>query len=350
MSEAPVETGESAREANTDGNPWVLDVGGSAGAGGWFRGNLHCHTTNSDGRLSPQDTADWFAAHGYDFLALTDHNRITDPSTVQTDRLTLLPATELTAGGGELGASYHLIALGLPVDAKLPPATTPAAESVRWLREQSAVVYVAHPHWSGLTVADMLALPVAGIEVYNGGTVLDSHKGEAAVHWDEGLARGAGWWGIAVDDTHWHTLDRGLGWVMVRAPEASPGALLHALAHGHFYASSGPQIKRVAVSSAPPETDGSVVVEVETSPCAAIYLLGYGSRNQFAFDREAAARGEIGATITTATFRVKGQAAKGKEQVEGARGRRLGSVPVQYVRVQCLDWRMRSAWSNPLYL
>jgi hypothetical protein len=326
---------QPATNASADGNPWALDLP----TGGWYRGNLHCHTTNSDGRLSPQETVDWFAGAGYHFLALTDHNRITDPAPLDGRGMCLLPATELTAAGGELGASYHLISLGLPAGAILPPATTPVRESLAWLRRRHAVVFVAHPHWSGLTVADITSLPpraVAGIEIFNGGTVLDSHKGEAVAHWDEGLARGHRWWGIAVDDTHWHTLDRGLGWVMVRAPDLTPAALLHALARGHFYASCGPEIRRVSVR---PELDG-VLLEVETSPCAIIYALGYGSRNQFAVNREAIARGELGATITTASFHVR------KEPAPVAGRPR----PAPYVRVQCVDWQRRSAWSNPIFL
>ncbi len=242
-----------------------------------------------------------------------------------------MTSTELTAQGGELGGSYHLISLGLAADAGLPPTTTNVVESVRWLRERGAVVFVAHPHWSGLTVTDLLAATEAGahgIEVYNGGTVLDSRKGEALAYFDEGLARGGRWWGIAVDDTHWHTIDRALGWVMVRATEPTPVAVLHALAVGHFYASSGPEIKHVAVSR-----DGdSVVLEVETSPCAAIYALGFGSRNQFEFDREAVTRGELGMTITSARFTLRPPGRGG------------------YVRVQCTDWQRRDAWSNPFYL
>ncbi|MBU6151765.1 MAG: hypothetical protein KGR25_09965, partial [Chloroflexi bacterium] len=53
-----------------------------AGPGAWFRGNLHCHTTESDGNVSPSDAAAGFANLGYDFLAITDHDRITDPATV----------------------------------------------------------------------------------------------------------------------------------------------------------------------------------------------------------------------------------------------------------------------------
>ena len=204
-------------------------------------------------------------------------------------------------------------------------------------------------HWSGLTVADLLALPsgaVAGVEIYNGGTVLDSQKGEAVTHWDELLARGARWWGVAVDDTHWHTLDRGLGWVMTRASDATPSAVLQALVQGHFYATTGPEIHSVAWAPAPgadgatERGTGDLQIEVETSPCGAIYVLGFGARNQFAFDQETAARGTPGGTITHASFRVRPPppAPDGRPR------------PAPYLRVQCVDWQRRSAWSNPLFL
>ena len=39
----------------------------------WYKGNLHTHTTRSDGRKSPEEVADLYREQGYDFLALTDH-------------------------------------------------------------------------------------------------------------------------------------------------------------------------------------------------------------------------------------------------------------------------------------
>src|SRR5262245_56971866 len=42
------------------------------------RGNLHAHSTNSDGDHSPEDVILWYRNRGYAFLALTDHNRRTD--------------------------------------------------------------------------------------------------------------------------------------------------------------------------------------------------------------------------------------------------------------------------------
>ena len=38
---------------------------------------FHCHTTESDGGRSVADAVGWYADHGYDVLAITDHNRVT---------------------------------------------------------------------------------------------------------------------------------------------------------------------------------------------------------------------------------------------------------------------------------
>jgi hypothetical protein len=40
----------------------------------WLRGNLHAHTTFSDGLLSPRALIAEYEALGYDFLAITDHD------------------------------------------------------------------------------------------------------------------------------------------------------------------------------------------------------------------------------------------------------------------------------------
>ncbi len=35
------------------GNPFAVE-------GRWYRGNLHTHSTNSDGRKSPEDAVNWY--------------------------------------------------------------------------------------------------------------------------------------------------------------------------------------------------------------------------------------------------------------------------------------------------
>ena len=62
----------------------------------WLKGNLHCHTSNSDGRLPPQERVDAYAAHGYDYLCLSDHRAITRVDSVTCPSgLTLIQGVEL---------------------------------------------------------------------------------------------------------------------------------------------------------------------------------------------------------------------------------------------------------------
>jgi len=40
----------------------------------WWKGNIHTHTLWSDGDDFPEMVAEWYCDHGYNFLALSDHN------------------------------------------------------------------------------------------------------------------------------------------------------------------------------------------------------------------------------------------------------------------------------------
>ena len=44
-------------------------------AGQWLRGSLHCHSTNSDGEVPPEQVVARYKAEGYDFICVTDHFR-----------------------------------------------------------------------------------------------------------------------------------------------------------------------------------------------------------------------------------------------------------------------------------
>ena len=46
----------------------------NAPAARWWKGNIHTHTLWSDGNDFPEMIADWYRQHGYNFLALSDHN------------------------------------------------------------------------------------------------------------------------------------------------------------------------------------------------------------------------------------------------------------------------------------
>lgn len=44
----------------------------------WFKGNLHTHTLWSDGDAPPEMVVNWYLQNGYSFLALSDHNILSE--------------------------------------------------------------------------------------------------------------------------------------------------------------------------------------------------------------------------------------------------------------------------------
>ncbi len=171
-------------------NPFVT-------AGQWFKGNLHTHTTESDGACSPAENIRWHEQHGYDFVSITDHNRITDPAQFCDSRILTLLGTELSLGVTKGGGPSHLVACGLPADFQAPPpdSLTPQ-EGIDLVSSHGAASLVAHPHWSGMTMEELGELTgYAGIEVYNTGCDRENRTGLAEPYWDDLLRRGRPVWG-----------------------------------------------------------------------------------------------------------------------------------------------------------
>ncbi|MGI9013270.1 MAG: hypothetical protein ACR2GY_03375 [Phycisphaerales bacterium] len=60
----------------------------------WWKGNLHTHTLWSDGNGFPEMVAEWYRVNGYNFLALSDHN-------VLSQGMRWMPLTEIERRAGE---------------------------------------------------------------------------------------------------------------------------------------------------------------------------------------------------------------------------------------------------------
>ena len=90
--------------------------------GRFWRGNLHTHSTNSDGILPPEEVCRRYRAEGYDFLALTDHfvgrygYPITDTLPYRRNDFTTILGAELHSGAMANGELWHILAVGLPAD------------------------------------------------------------------------------------------------------------------------------------------------------------------------------------------------------------------------------------------
>ncbi len=228
------------------------------------KGNLHTHTTFSDGDHPPQDVYVWYRDHGYHFLAITDHNTLTDPAIyrlLERKRFVMIPGEEVTMRGA--GKQVHVNALctrrtvgGRSFDTQ----GEALAWAVREVRAQGGVALVNHPNWDWALVASHL--PAA-----RGAQLLEIASGHPYVHtlgdadhlshealWDGTLAAGLGLAGVAVDDAHIYgphaaeTAARpGRAWLQVFAPEPTREAICEALSQGRLYASTGVTLKRIVV-------------------------------------------------------------------------------------------------------
>ena len=303
------------------------------GEGQWYKGNLHCHSTNSDGKLSPEDVLDFYRQRGYHFVALTDHHVFADYGHVGDDNFLVVPGFELSIDQERMPKGEHLCGFQmLPTNAidpdsdhfshkeAVPPKVWEKPEdiqdSIDFLRQKGLAVLLAHPAWSRSDRETLLnARGYFGIEVYNYDSDYKEYMGLSTDHWDFLLRRGRKIWGLATDDAHRY--DGGYangGWVVVKASELSIQAIMDSLLAGRFYSSSGPELKDFRIE------DGEVIVEC--SPVQAIHVISYERRGH-------SFRAAEGESLTSATWKLRG------EEV--------------YVRVECEDSRGRTAWSNPIF-
>ncbi len=214
----------------------------------WLKGNLHTHTSNSDGRISPQERVDGYAGQGYDFLCLSDHRIITPVDSVTSPSgLTLIQGVELHPENPFGGQNHHFLALNVEQDVdsgKMPPQHVIDA-----VREQEGSIWLAHPYWSSVNILrDTLPLHgLAGVEVFNT-TCRCAGRGESSVHWDDWMAMTDRLYpALAVDDAHRHEddpdrRDTYWGWTMARVKDTSPQSIVDALESGAAYSSTGPEI------------------------------------------------------------------------------------------------------------
>lgn len=299
-----------------------------AAPGTFWRGNLHTHSTRSDGVLDPQEVCRRYAAEGYDFIALTDHfvgafdYPITDTTPYRSDRFTTILGAELHSGAMENGELWHILAVGLPPD--FTPSNTPGfhpiddqetgPEIARRARDAGAFVAIAHPEWSGLTTDDARSLDAAhAVEVYNHGCAMGCDRPHGFYTLDQLLSEGKRLTLCATDDAHFTEPDHFGGWVMVKARENDPDALLQALKDGHYYSSQGPQFHAVHWA------DDHVIVE--TTAVASVIVQGYGT----------AATAVHGESMTRTRVDL---------------GRCQSS---SFLRISVIDRAGKRAWLNPVY-
>lgn len=297
-----------------------------------LKGGLHCHTTRSDGRGTPEEVIRYHYDHGYDFLALTDHRIYNYINYAPEVPITIIPGMEFdnTFDREQGFRTFHTVCLG-PVkedgnpyeqDQKLDSGKAKnQGEYQAYLDEihgNRNITFYCHPEWSGTPVRyfDKLEGNFA-MEIWNSGGAIEMDMDTDAAYWDDLLGMGRKIYGVAVDDGH-SMRHHCNGWVMVNA-ENNVNAILAALREGKFYSSCGPEIYNFYVE------DDKAVIE-----CSAACKVRFHSDKH----PTRIVRSEDG-TLTRAEFSLLNKS---------------GVNTYDYIRAVVIDSDGKYAWTNPIYL
>lgn len=287
-----------------------------------LKGGLHCHTTRSDGKGSPEEVIRLHVQNGYDFLALTDHRRYNYTNFAPGTDIIIVPGMEMDRNMPERGVHcFHTVCIG-PVEGN-GFAQDQTFESgivkdqfefqpvLDMLHENGNMTIYCHPEWSNTPACEFDQLKGNfAMEIWNSGCAIECNEDTDAACWDDLLLKGQRIYGVATDDGH-PMRDHCNGWVMVNA-KRDLDSILAALKAGAFYSSCGPEIYDFYVE------DGVAVVKC--SPVDRVrFHYGY-----------APTRIVRGGNVENAEFKIPDY--------------------YTYIRASVVDDQGRKAWTNPIFL
>lgn len=267
----------------------------------WYKGNLHSHTIQSDGCLTPEESVKLYKENGYDFICFSEHDQYTDlrdrfnsedfiilPGLEASVCLIKIPDSEKTRLGieeedgdfivtrfneiREMFASSKDVSMmkthhihGILGNKEMQSQAgnnifcedeyTPirvyinkwdgvcaAQELSDYLKMRGCFTTYNHPVWSRVDIEDVRGVTgVWAIECYNYNTVNECGEGLDTLFWDDLLRHGSDINAFASDDNHNNGLfpDSCGGFVMVKAEKLEHEDIVNGLLVGDYYSSNG---------------------------------------------------------------------------------------------------------------
>lgn len=231
----------------------------------WLRGNMHTHSTESDGNRTPISLVETYACRGYDWLCLSDHDKITPRPKGIPEGFVVLTGNEITDKGP------HILHAGA---SKAVEPSADRGQVVQEVAKAGGVCVLNHPNWD-MTFghwpqARIEALPRVfdGIEIFNG--IVRRQEGScfATDRWDQLLSKGIHAWGYANDDTHMD-VDVAAGWNRVQCTSRTETEIVKGLKSGRFYSSTGVEFSEL-------RTGGTRIRMVSTNGSVCIPVVDWG--------------------------------------------------------------------------
>ena len=245
--------------------------------GNFYKANLHCHTTVSDGTMTPQQVKDHYKSQGYSIVAYTDHCvLIPHPELKDNDFLPLNGIEIEVVAKDDIEPiprrkHNHICYIALEEQNSTMPflskgciwgnsvawkdkikwnrenhirTFTPECinEMIRWGKEDGFFVTYNHPAWSQERYEDYMAYEgMDAMEIMNFDSYQNGYGDYNPRVYDDMLLGGKRIYAIAADDNH--NLRSSCGaWTMIKAPALEYRTITKAMEAGHFYASNGPEI------------------------------------------------------------------------------------------------------------
>lgn len=313
--------------------------------GHWYKGNLHMHTTMSDGVLSPEEAVVRYRRAGYDFVALTDH-RMENPYWQEEDFLVLTGAEYDTGDPASSMPVYHIVGIGMrdapeiryrdSYDTRHP--WPPAQEIINAIRAAGGLAILAHPTWSVMTPEEMLGLHgFAAAEIYNtySGLPWNPARADASHYFDIWAKNGKLVRAAAVDDTHLYRGEECRSWIMVNAPALTQSDILDSIRAGDFYATQGPRFYGIDLE------DGTVTVECSEDVECVLFF----SNSPWGRKNVQDLRKEFRSILPSERQGGKNPGASRRRTVRYRTGRQE-----RYVRIELIGRNGARAWSSPFAL
>jgi hypothetical protein len=240
---------DAVDDAITVGRPAETPVRSTLGPPRWLRGELHLHSTHSDGRWTTGEMGALARHRNLDFMFLTDHNTTTGVDILRSqvgDAISVLPGIELTTYAG------HALALGADrwIDWRTGHGGRTANDMARSVRGDGGFLVIAHPdappddvctgcRWTHHEFDPALA---DAVEVWGGLWNGPEERNQGCLDlWRDWLNRGHRLTATGATDAH-----RPEDWqgpvpaTYVHADDAGLPSILEALRAGRTYVSSGP--------------------------------------------------------------------------------------------------------------
>ena len=255
--------------------------------GNFYKANLHCHTTNSDGKLTPEQVKDAYLKRGYSVIAYTDHDILLDRATLCDQRFLALNGYELEVNEFIPNAPFkkiktcHMCFIALKPDnlnqvlyhrEKYLFGNAPGfrsqlkfdesapdyervyspegiSEMMKVGRDNGFFVTYNHPAWSLERAENYLGYNgMHAMEICNYSCVCSGYPDYNEQIYDEMILSGKRIFCTATDDNHnSHPVDTPKcdsfgGFTMIKAPALKYTDITNALLKGNFYASQAPLI------------------------------------------------------------------------------------------------------------